>query len=265
MISVIIGHRENSIERKENLEFLFNYYNEFLKKKVSIYEIIIVEQDEIQKFKNSLFIFNKGLYNRAWGFNIGVKYSQYENILCIDNDIILPEDTFINGLKSIIEEKTVYVPYENFIDLSKDQTKIFKQTLNFNFKKEELNERYGWVDSNHQFKYGGCYFTNKNFYMESGGMEENQRMYGAEDETFFFKYSKILEPLGKNWNPRSKIHSIYHLWHERVNYVWLRQQQDYQNNCKLLEKIRSMKYENLLKYIKEIKKVYFNENKYKNE
>jgi glycosyltransferase involved in cell wall biosynthesis len=263
MISIIIGHRENGIERKENLEFLLQYYKNLLQQENFNYEIIIVEQDEIQKVRDSLFIYNKGLYNRSWGFNIGVKHAKYENILCIDNDIILPQDTFFNGLQQVINNKTVYVPYEWFIDFTKEQTKKFKEDINFNFKREELNERYGWTDSVHQFKYGGCFFVNKNFYLEVCGMEESCEGWGCEDESWFFKYSKILEPKGLDWNPRSKICSIYHLYHERTNMLWVRDQMFYKNNCKLMEKIRSMEIDDLLRYIEECRSIYFNENKYK--
>jgi predicted glycosyltransferase involved in capsule biosynthesis len=273
MISIVIGHKQNSEERKDNLKFLINYYNNMLIKEKIEFEILIVEQDVSSKIdfpiKNGrvFFCYNNGEYNRAWSLNIGVVNSKYDSVLCLDNDIILPLDTFLNGLDQINKNKNIYVPYEYFLDMNKDVTSSFKQNLDFNYLKSELRkgitDRYNWVSSDNQYKFGGCFFTNKNFYVSISGMDENCRGWGAEDEAFFFKYSKVLEHYKKDWKPRSKTHEIYHLYHDRINMAWVGQQEFYKKNVSIMEKIRNMSYDNLMLYITEQKKDFGNIYKYR--
>ena len=273
MTSLVIGHKQNSEERKNNLQFLIKYYNNILEQEKIEFEIIIVEQDLKSKIdfpiKNGrvIFCYNDGEYNRAWSLNIGVVNSKYDNVLCIDNDIVLPTNTFLNGLNQINITKNIYVPYEYFLDINKQVAENFKMNLDFSYLKSEFKkgviDRYNWVSSDQQYKFGGCFFTNKNFYISIAGMDENCRGWGAEDEAFFFKYSKILEHHKKDWKPRSKFHEIYHLYHDRVNMSWVGQQEFYKKNVEIMEKIRNISYDNLIDYIEGQKKDFANIYKYR--
>jgi hypothetical protein len=270
-LSLIIGHRENSEERKNNLEFLISYYNRILKN--TNYEIIIVEQDETQKLKLSdnfkhIFAFNKKYYNRSWGFNIGIRNAKYENILCIDNDIILPKKEIEIGLNNLSETK-VFVPYEMFWDMNKEVSDNFKKEQDLvyvfsNTATKKVTERYNGVDSKHQLKFGGAFMVEKSFYLKYPFMVEEFEQYGAEDENSMFIYSKILLNMKKDTQPRNRFGNMFHLYHERIDYVKLREDKDYQKNCILMERNRSLSYEQTINYINSYKDKIGNIFKYEN-
>jgi hypothetical protein len=198
--------------------------------------------------------------------NIGIMNVKYQNVLHVDNDIIIPKKELEIGLENIIRNKNIFFPYEWFWDLSEDVTKKFKCNLDFNYletqKHAGLIERYGNDGSGQCVKAGGCYFTNKDFYMSIAGNEEQQFGYGAEDDAWHEKVRIILQYENKWSYTRNYMGNIYHLYHKRTDYVWLREQKFYKDNCIIMKKIINMNYEELLKYIEECKKTFFNPDKY---
>jgi hypothetical protein len=280
-ISLVINHRQNSEERKDNLFHLLKYYdNLFQKIKEHEFEIWIIEQDTSSKIQSMLcsikntipiisqLCYNNGEYNRSWSANVGAKLSNADIMIYVDNDIIIPEDTLVNSLNKLNGKDQhgfdydILVPYENFIDLNLEQTRIWKQTGKYIFSNQSC--RYG-TDSNHIVKVGGCFITKLKFYFSIGGMDEDCRGYGAEDDSFYYKYSRVLEHDHRDWRPRNKINNIYHLYHERLDVGWIRNQEFYRKNCEVMNNVRTMKFEDLIKYINDNKDKIGNINKYKDE
>ena len=91
-VSMIINHRNSSVDRQENLLSIISYFK-------NCCEIIVVEQDDNSKISlpndiKHIFIKNSGLFNRSWGFNVGVKSANFDKLCFNDNDIIMNLDDF---------------------------------------------------------------------------------------------------------------------------------------------------------------------------
>lgn len=281
-ISLVICHRQNSEERKENLFYQLKYYdrtfNEIMRVQPNLkFDIWIIEQDthtRIDKLQQQVklsipfitqFCYSDKEFNRSWGMNVGVKLCCSDIVLCSDNDIILKKETIISAIKKLVSEKdkfgfpfSVLVPYEQFLDLSPEQTKIWKKTGQLDFPNQVC--RYG-RPSSQITKVGGCYFVKRDFHLEIGGMDERMEFYSAEDDEYFYRYSRILEHQGRDWKPRL-IHNMYHLFHTRIDLDYVRKHPLHKKNCDMMNLTCTMPYEDLLKHIEEMKKDLGNINKY---
>lgn len=67
-LTIILIYRNSKEDKKENLLFSLDYYKRTFVKS----EILVVEQDILQSYKDSIFCYNGGLFNRSWAFNVGM-------------------------------------------------------------------------------------------------------------------------------------------------------------------------------------------------
>jgi len=282
-ISLVICHRQNSEERKENLFYQLKYYdrtfNEIMRVQPNLkFDIWIIEQDthtRIDKLQQQVklsipfitqFCYSDKEFNRSWGMNVGVNLSHADICLCSDNDIILKKETILKSLQTLISGKDkfnfpyeVLWCYENFIDLNPEQTKIWKKTGQLDFPNQVC--RYGRPSSQIN-KVGGCYFVKRNFHLSIGGMDEKMRGWGCEDDEYYYRISRVLESQKRDWNPRLN-HNIYHLFHERVNLEAIRIDPLYKKNSEIMNATCTMPFNELLCHIEEMKKDLGNPYKYK--
>ena len=93
-------------------------------------EVIIVEQDRSKKLPTfSLtgfkYIFTKSElpFNKAWAFNVALKYATTDVIVFGDCDIVMHPNDMINGLNKLKEFECVS-PYNKVIDLEQNELGI---------------------------------------------------------------------------------------------------------------------------------------------
>ena len=98
---ICITHRGSTLTRKNNLNFILKWISSLAEN----IEIVLVEQDNTQKIgkgtlpSNCKYIFtnNNGLFNRAWGLNVGFRYSSGNAIAFADNDIVIDREILIDS------------------------------------------------------------------------------------------------------------------------------------------------------------------------
>ncbi len=94
--SYIITHRENNVTRRNNLNFVLKWITSI----ENDIEIILVEQDSERKIDQRtlppnckyVFAYNKDLFNKSWGLNVGFRNSTGKAIAIADNDVIIDRD-----------------------------------------------------------------------------------------------------------------------------------------------------------------------------
>lgn len=168
--------------------------------------IMVVEQD-IEPFCQELlepwideyvFAYSKGLYNRGWGFNIGVLRCQSPVVILHDNDLLVPE-TFIPSIEHNIKKFEAVLTWGSIDYLDPDSS------MN-PLGKEVVVTR----SITNQTIHGGSIAVQRAFFLEIGGFDERLFGWGAEDDVFFLKISR----LGKVYQPNKKSgNRLIHLWH----------------------------------------------------
>lgn len=258
LCTVIIPHRGVTSDRSENLELVIEHYRAILPEST----ILVIEQEFVQKtFINNtyvkvIFAYNPNGFSRSWGMNVGAVCSKTPVILGVDNDVILEERGILDGLNLIIENKIKFcTPYGDFFDLNNDARLIYKDKRIFDFSK--IRSRY-IIDE--PCKFGGALMANRDEFISIGGMDEEFRKWGGEDEAFIFKvrtlseYKKFIEP------------KLFHLYHEK-NIDATPENDLYSNNYKLWSLYKNLdgKKEAMAEFIQD-RKLYIGKiDKYKNE
>lgn len=221
-MSYIIGHRGVTPERNDNLVAVV----EFLKKHLPELEIIVVEQDkttsDLDIFSSVKYIFlpNDGLYNRSWGFNVGIKHATNNIVAFADNDLLVPPQALTDSWQTCHYCDTVS-PYNSkkVMDLSPEDTKIFIST-----KMLPHNPR-GQYRPGCNYA-GGIVIMKKQAFNKVGGWEERMQGWGGEDSHMLLKLQKL--NIG-----RAELlqYSATHLYHERGA-------RPYQNNPRHQDNVR---------------------------
>jgi len=159
-----------------NINYVIKNYNEIFND-YKLEFIIIHQEDE-------------DLFKRGQCFNVGVKYTTYNNLLLTDNDII----HFHNIDFGLIYEN-YKIPFSCWKHIQ--QVKIIdNKIINGKFEKDRPGN-------------GGCNFITKNDYLKINGMSNLYCGWGAEDD----EYKKRVVKVFGQW---LKIPSIIgHITHER--------------------------------------------------
>lgn len=235
-ISYIITHRSNSPYRINNLYTVVDY----LSRNLPQIEIIVVEQDakpsdiRLPPQIKHYFVKNEGLFNRAWGFNVGFTNASHDLLVFGDNDIILPLQAIKTSARWCNTCETISpYPTGSILDLSLDQTKFFLKT---NVLKKEIyhtqsNTRIGPYA-------GGVIFMTRDAFNKVGGWEEQIKGWGGEDDHMTIKIEKIIQ---KKFELQSSyaLH-LYHRNNNLFNHPTLHTENPhYQNNLRCIEQVKN--------------------------
>lgn len=223
MVSYIFTYRQTSIDRFNNLKNVLTWLTNL---NVPDLEIMIIEQDDYQKlnvpidFKiKHIFVKNPGLFNRSWGFNIGVRNTTNPILFFGDSDMIVnPIHIFetINLLQT--SQFDVVSPFKQCIELDEKETQIV-DIKNFNYSLDKLPR-------------GGMNFCsgivayNRIALERIYAWDERFEGWGGEDDIQFMKTRQILKFLTLNA-------SCFHLYHERSKLDGTNQHPNYQNNLSM--------------------------------
>ena len=202
-------------------------------------EIIIVEQDDTPKLPNFTlkgikYYFTKSSlpFNKAWSFNVGLRYATSENIVFGDCDLIMDPQKMIESLR-LLEQYEAVSPYSRVIDLNPNEV---------NLPLEQLSqiERAGRGETDIQkiCLAGGIIMYRRDAIYKIGGWCEDFIGWGGEDDFQSHKTKMML-----NWHEQQGV-TCYHLWHERG----APEPVSYQRNLNLLNKLVQLPADELLKY-----------------
>tara|TARA_B110000046_G_scaffold156802_1_gene167776 strand:- start:14955 stop:16763 length:1809 start_codon:yes stop_codon:yes gene_type:complete len=231
-VSIIIGFRYANEHRWKSLLYVLNYYIRILPD----IEIIVIEQDSIAKcdifqFPDNVkhhFIFNDGLYNRCWGYNVGAKMSQGNIFVFSDSDAFISKNDFIKNIDKLdkfeastpnsIVCKNITLPSGNDFDV-----------INI-IEKREI-----WT-----FAAMICFFRRSSF-ERIGGWDERFEGWGAEDNAF----SHLVFSSMSNFTFDQ---TIYHIDHPRSQFDG-KFQPKYEENYNLSQIICDYGENAILRYI----------------
>ena len=138
--SIILSYKEENQRDKINLKKLLDYLSWILNVQT---ELIIVEQgsvskidwlDEVKKnqFIRHIFIKNDLLFNKGWGYNIGVKEAKGDYIIIHDINSYLKLQSY-NSCVHLLNRFDIVNPYKRLYNLNEqDSDKFFSINYNFN-------------------------------------------------------------------------------------------------------------------------------------
>lgn len=224
----IIGYR-HKIDRLNNLRRTLDWINSFTGA-----EIILVEQDKHSKIDHlnlkckHIFMKSTMPYNRSWAFNVGLKHSNSNIIVCGDSDLVMNPNDFIKGLQALTEYEMVS-PYHSVVDLTPQESGMPLEQL---VQIDRVGR--GETDNQKINISGGIAIFRKDALMKIGGWNEDFIGWGGEDDYQTVKVKHFLK-----WVELKS--RCYHLYHERV----APDSRFYQRTLQLLEKSSKMSKEEL--------------------
>lgn len=232
MFTYIIGYRHN-IERLNNLRRTLDWINSFTGA-----EVIVVEQDTHSRISHlnlkckHIFIKSKLPYNRSWAFNVGLKNSNSNIIVCGDSDLIMKPDDFIKGLQAVSQYEMVS-PYHSVVDLTPQESGMPLQEL------VQINRPGRGETDNQKINIsGGIAIFRKDALLKIGGWPEEFFSWGGEDDYQTIKVKNFL-----TWIELQA--KCYHLYHSRSQ----PDMKFYQRSLQILQKAGQMSKEDLQKII----------------
>lgn len=221
--SYIIPHRTSTPDRERNLNYVISY----LRNNFKNVEIIVIEQDDVEKFHNKdckkILMKDSGPFKRSSCLNLGYMNAKYNKLIFADNDLLIPHEQIRESLR-LLNEYDAVNPYKNVRDLPEDLTARLVVVDHFSIL-TKYHERGGVV-----FSGGACCFT-KDGYLKIAGYDEDFVGWGGEDNACTHKIFNMLtycEVDGYCW----------HMHHDRT--ISNNLHNDYENNLKILSKIESM-------------------------
>jgi predicted glycosyltransferase involved in capsule biosynthesis len=231
--SFIVAYKHRS-DRLSNLKRVLEWVSGF-----GGVEVIIVEQDVTPKmpsfsFKGIKHIYTKSdmPFNKAWAFNVGLKYATSNNIVFGDCDLILDPQKIIDGLNNLQHFECVS-PYSRVIDLEPNEVSYSLQQL------AQINRPgRGETDIQKICLAGGIIMYRRDAIYKIGGWCEEFIGWGGEDDFQSHKSKMLLnchEEMGT---------TCYHLWHERG----APDPGPYQRNLQLLNKLVTLSVDELQRH-----------------
>jgi len=226
----IIGYR-HKVDRLNNLRRTLDWVNSF-----SGAEVIVVEQDKHSKISQlnlrckHIFIKSTMPYNRSWSFNIGLKHSNSNIIVCGDSDLVMNPNDFIKGLQALSEYEMVS-PYHSVVDLTPQESTLPLEQL------VQINRvGRGEADNQKINISGGIAIFRRDALLRIGGWNEDFIGWGGEDDYQTIKVHHFLK-----WKEMEA--RCFHLYHSKA----APDNKYYQRTLQLLEKTSKMTKEEIQK------------------
>ena len=228
----VIGYRHR-LDRLSNLRRVLDWINGF-----TGVDVILIEQDTHSKIAHlnlkarHVFLKTDKPYNRSWAFNVATKMSKSNIVAFSDADIIMEPNQFINSIK-LIEKYDMISPYTSVLDLQQNESGLpISELLKIN--------RPGRGETDHQKINicGGLCIFRKDAIQRIGGWNELFIGWGGEDDFQAIKVENFLTHI-------EVPNKCYHLYHTR-------EQPDmvgYQKTLQLLQQLKNLSKEDLIKSI----------------
>jgi predicted glycosyltransferase involved in capsule biosynthesis len=238
-LTFIIPYKHSN-DRLNNLKRVINWLKGF-----NNIEIILVEQDRTPKVNyidfgcKYYFVKNEKLpFNKAWSFNVGLKYATSDIIAFGDSDLVMHPEKFIEAVKELTSTDLEMVsPYSRLkvIDLEPAEVRL-------SFDDLENIDRPGRGELENDIRKvplcgGICIFKRDAIY-KIGGWSEDFIGWGGEDD---FQSNKVERFLKYKEMPSR----VYHLHHAPV----VPDTQYYHRNLDILNKLKALDDNQMIGYI----------------
>lgn len=270
-ISIIISYKESHYSNRINYKNYQNYRKFNIIKVLTTInenlnnfniEIVIVEQDNKSTIDwiddisfnenidiNHIFVKNDNIFNKGWGYNIGVNNCKYDNIIFQDSDIVLDKYSYnyielVDNKKYDIVKPYYMIKYLNYI--------MSHRFLIYEKDFDKLPSISQIPSGKIGVLTGGSFFIRKENYIKIKGFDEKCYGYGYEDD--------IVDKKIKNFNLNIFYDNKYkclHLFHfygksmysPNINEYYTRSEK----NKELYHSIQKMSKNEFFTYIEKIK------------
>ena len=239
-VSFLITVRQADRYRQRNLDMTLAWYRTFSPPGCKI-EFVVVEQDSrprIELTRNNpevswSFVYNHGAFNKAWGMNIAAARSDGEVLALLDSDVLVDHTILNASIHSLKGNYDVISPYESLVDLSNQHTEDLRQNMSTASTFFGLPAQDRRHESENLCFCGGLFLIERSFFFSIGGMDEDFRGWGCEDDAMTLK---ILAFSCRTATGKSR--PALHLWHPRARKSM--QDNDYTRNRELLTSYYSL-------------------------
>ncbi|MFW6225775.1 MAG: glycosyltransferase [bacterium] len=188
--SLIISYCEYTDKDSFNLRKLLEYLLKFLDNQT---EIVLVEQGfdkhvtwlgELPNNKkiNHIFLQSYKIFNKGWGYNVGVKNARGEQIILHDTETYLRPKTY--GASWMLNNFDIVKPYKNYINLEEDESNKYLINYNFNIILGKKVVKYNDIS-------GGVLMINKCKFLSVKGFDETIVSYNYQKVAFDIKVRKL--------------------------------------------------------------------------
>lgn len=229
-ISYIIGYRQASADRLTGLRFVLAWLKNYLPET----EIILIEQDEKPKLEIPLppnckkfFIYNPGLYNRCWAFNVGVKKTDKDILVFADSDMFMNRADYIRCFEAGLEYEAVNPNGNRVVNVGEANP----DDLSY----KELENRKLWTFA------AGIMMMQRQAYERIGGWDERFEGWGVEDDAISHLIRNVLSNITLNCR-------MYHVDHARSTFDG-KSQPNYLFNKKIYEELSALHGQSLARYL----------------
>lgn len=174
-------------------------------------QIVLVEQDSYSKISElnlrlkHIFIKSDMPFNKAWAFNVALKYVTTPIIIFGDSDLIMNPNNFIQSVQ-MLEQYDVVNPYNSVIDLTQQESLTDINTI------LSIN-RVGRGEAEDDIQKvplcGGIIMFKKEALVKIGGWNQDFIGWGAEDDFQSIKVKMLLSNI-------TLPNKCYHLYHEKA-------------------------------------------------
>ncbi|HST50361.1 MAG TPA: glycosyltransferase [Pyrinomonadaceae bacterium] len=210
-------------------------------------EVSVVEMDAAPRARDVAreladsyaFIRDEGIFHKPRAMNAGLAFARRsEIVLWLDNDILLPRDFLSKALAEMHRRRLdCLVPWTSVRYLSAEDTEAF-----FANQRGDLQScRHVNAYFTRQGACGGAVLVRRDFLARHGGMCEEFRGWGGEDNAWFYK----ARVLGRAAVTERQDQHLYHLFHrnsggyDATNH--LEKNPHYNENVRLLQETRSLR------------------------
>ena len=188
--SFIISYYEYTDKDSFNLRKILEYLLKLLDNQS---EIILVEQgfescvtwlDQLPHGNKIKYIFLQSyrIFNKGWGYNVGVKNASGEQIILHDTDTYLRPKTY--SAVWMLNKFDMVKPYKNIVKLDESDSKKYLTNYNFNIILGKRIQKY--IDIS-----GGVLMINKKKYLRIKGFDETIVSYNYQKVAFDIKVKKL--------------------------------------------------------------------------
>jgi hypothetical protein len=205
-------------------------------------EIIVVDMgsspfaEEIARHWADKYIFirNDAVFERARSLNIGTILARYDLVLWLDNDLIMPLDFIVRAVSEMRATELDYlIPYTRIDCLSEADSKAVMQGV-----RNPADCPVAQVFVPLRPAYGAAGIVKRSFVLAYGGISEQFRGWGGEDDAWWYKATL----LGRAGVTQQRDQYLYHLFHiNSGSYVKQKESNPYYNrNVAVLKEISSV-------------------------
>jgi predicted glycosyltransferase involved in capsule biosynthesis len=251
MVSFIITYREKDEFRRKNLDYLVAQLKQLA---ILDMEIIVVEQDRVEKYKNpevhKIFLNYSSIYNKSRACNFGAEEAKNSFLFFNDCDIMMPAHNYFDALKQIIDYDIVN-PYSTIRYYDRTNTESMIRSGIGSFEKVVTPSIIS----------GGAFLIRKSVFADLKGFDEACIGFGYEDTIFDTKIQKLgykIKTIKENYSMhfyhpapplptgQESLEDFINRLGDEDEYYW-----NFKNNKKLYESYEDMSIEQLKQKLNE--------------